>query len=83
MFDLNRPPIAQRIGRRFRSNMYTPVYHSNRQPIKNTIGVVMNRLVGMALKQHPDDFDSTALSKPLMNGHRQGSPIHIYHIQSY
>ena len=27
-----------------------PVYHTNRRPIKNTIGVVMNRPVGMALK---------------------------------
>ena len=30
--------------------MYITVYHTNRQPIKDTIGVVMNRLVGMALK---------------------------------
>ena len=51
-FDLNRWPIVQRIGRRFRSNLYILVYHTNRQPIKNTIGVVMNRLVGMGLKSH-------------------------------
>ena len=49
MFDLNRRPILLTIGRRFRSNMYIPVYHTNRRPIKNTIGLVKNRLVGMAL----------------------------------
>ena len=48
-FDLNRWPIVQRIGRRFRSNLYILVYHTNGRPIKNTIGVVMNRLVGMGL----------------------------------
>ena len=37
-------------SRRFRSNMYIKVYHTNRQPIKYTIGVVVNRLVGMGLK---------------------------------
>ena len=30
--------------------MYIPVSHTNRQTIKNMICVVMNRLVGMALK---------------------------------
>ena len=30
--------------------MYIPVCHTNRQPVQNTIGVVMNRLVGMGLK---------------------------------
>ena len=49
MFDLNRRPIIQRIGRRFRSNMYIPVYHTNGRSIKNMIGVVKNRLVGMGL----------------------------------
>ena len=49
MFDLNRPPILCMIGGRFRSNMYIAVSHTNRRPIKNTIGVVKNRLVGMAL----------------------------------
>ena len=29
--------------------MYIPVYHTNRRPFKNTIGVVINRLVGMGL----------------------------------
>ena len=29
--------------------MYIPVCHTNRRPFTNTIGVVMNRLVGMAL----------------------------------
>ena len=29
--------------------MYIPVYHTNGRPIKNTIGVVMNLLVGMGL----------------------------------
>ena len=42
--------IGQTIGRRFRSNMYILVCHTNRQPINKTIGVVTNRLVGMALK---------------------------------
>ena len=50
MFDLNRWPIIQRIGRRFRSNMYIPVYHTNGRSIKNMIGVVKNRLVGMGLE---------------------------------
>ena len=49
-FDLNRRPIVQRIGLRFISNLYIPVSHTNRRPIKNTIGVVMNHLVGMGLK---------------------------------
>ena len=51
MFDLNRWPIIQRIGRRLRSNMHILVYHTYRRPIKNTIGVAVNRLVGMGLKQ--------------------------------
>ena len=50
MFDLNRRPILWTIGRRFRLNLYILVSHTNRQPIKNTIGVVTNRLVGMGLK---------------------------------
>ena len=41
--------IAYVIGRQFKLNMYIPVYHTNRRPIKNTIGVVINCLVGMAL----------------------------------
>ena len=48
-FDLNRWPIAQRIVHRFRSNLYILVCHTNRRPIRNTIGVVKNRLVGMGL----------------------------------
>ena len=55
MFDLNRRPILWTIGHRFRSNMYIPVYHTNRRPITNTIGLVKNRLVGMALKGLEDD----------------------------
>ena len=51
MVDLNRWPMVQRIGHRFRSNMYIPVYHTNRQPLKNIIGVVKNHLVGMALNK--------------------------------
>ena len=47
MFDLNQQAIIQRIGRRFRSNMYIPVYHTNGRSIKNMIGVVVNRLAGM------------------------------------
>ena len=50
MFDLNRRAIIPRIGRRFRTNMYIPVYHTNRGPFKNMIGVVKNHLVGMGLK---------------------------------
>ena len=53
MFDLNRRPILWMIARRFRSNMYIPVYHTNRRPFKNMIGVVKNRLVGMGLKFDP------------------------------
>ena len=34
----------------YKSNLYIPVCHTNRRPIKNTISVVVNRLVGMALK---------------------------------
>ena len=40
--------IVDMISRRFRLNI--SVYHTNRRPIKNTIGVVMNRLVVKALK---------------------------------
>ena len=50
MFDLNRRAIIPRIGRRFITNIYIPVYHTNRRSIKNMIGVVVNRLVGMGLK---------------------------------
>ena len=35
----------------YKLNLCIPVYHTNRRPIKNMIGVVMNRLVGMALKR--------------------------------
>ena len=35
----------------YRSNMYIPVYHTNGRSIKNKIGVVINRLVGMGLKK--------------------------------
>ena len=32
-----------------KSNLYIPVCHTSRRPIKNAIGAVVNRLVGMAL----------------------------------
>ena len=57
MFDLNRHynrsivPPAERTAD-CRSNMYIPVYHTNGRSIKNTIGVVMNCLVGMGLEGH-------------------------------
>ena len=54
-FDTNRPynqpivaPILSSVD--YKLNLYIPVCHTNRRPIKNMIGVVMNRLVGMALK---------------------------------
>ena len=57
MFDLDRRPILWTIGHRLRSNIYIPVYHTNRRPIKNTIGLVKNRLVGMALNRlHTYDY---------------------------
>ena len=31
----------------FSSNMYIPVSHSNGRSIKNTIGMAMNRIVGI------------------------------------
>ena len=34
----------------YRLNLYITVCHTNKRPIKNTIGVVMDRLVGMGLK---------------------------------
>ena len=37
--------------RRFVLNLYIPVSHTNRRSIKNTIGVVVSRLVGMGLKE--------------------------------
>ena len=37
----------------YKLNLCIPVYYTNRRPIKNMIGVVMNRLVGMAL--NPQD----------------------------
>ena len=49
MFDLNRrydPPIVLPI----QIKLYIPVCPTNRRPIRNMIGVVMNRLVGMGLK---------------------------------
>ena len=48
-FDLNRWPIFQRIGHRFRSNLYILMCHTNWRPIRNTIGVVTKHLVGMGL----------------------------------
>ena len=64
MFDLNCRPILWTIDHRFRSNMFIPVYHTKRRPIKNTIGVVMNRLVGMGLNRVRDFYctKSTTLS---------------------
>ena len=35
----------------YKLNLYIPVYHTNRRLIKNTIAVVMNRLVGMGLNK--------------------------------
>ena len=35
----------------YKLNLCISVYHTNRRPIKNMIGVVMNRLVGMALRK--------------------------------
>ena len=35
-----------------RSDMFIPVYQTNGRSINNTIGVVMNLLVGMGLKTH-------------------------------
>ena len=49
MFDLNRRLIVQRIGRRFRSNLYIIVYHTKRRPIKNTIGVSGIGLKGLRI----------------------------------
>ena len=53
-FDLNRLPILWTIGHQFKSNLYIPVYHTNRRPIRNTIGVIKNRLVGTGLKSALD-----------------------------
>ena len=53
MFDMNQLYnwlIMRRLVRRFRSNMYIPVSHTNRRSIQNTIGLVMNHLVGIGLK---------------------------------
>ena len=36
--------------RQLRLNLYIPVSHTNRRSIKNMIGVVVKRLVGMGLK---------------------------------
>ena len=55
MFDMNRqysrpivaPIVALIVSR---SNMYITVYHTNKRSIKDTIGVVVNRLVGIGLK---------------------------------
>ena len=48
IFDFNR----RYNRRRYRSIMYIPVSHTNWGSIKNTIGVVVNRLVGMGLKEY-------------------------------
>ena len=61
MFDLNWRPIVKRIGSRFKSNMYIPVYHTNGRSIKNTIGVFVNRLVGMGLYDTP-----THIGEPIL-----------------
>ena len=52
MFDLDWRYNRHYNWRQFRSNMYIPVSHTNGGSIKNTIGVIMNRLVGMGLKGH-------------------------------
>ena len=62
MFDLNRRAIIQRIGHRFRSNMYIPVYHTNGQSIKNMIAVVVNCLVGMGLNALLQEVENTMVS---------------------
>ena len=51
-FDFNQLPILWTISHHFKSNLYIPVYHTNRRPIRNTIGVIKNRLVGMGLEYH-------------------------------
>ena len=50
MFGLNWRAIIQRIDRQFRTKIYIPVSHTNGRSIKNMIGVVVNRLVGIGLK---------------------------------
>ena len=49
MFDLNWWPILWAILVPIQIKDVHSSVHTNRQPIKNLIGVVMNRLVGMSL----------------------------------
>ena len=56
MFDMNwrynrryNQQIVRQLVPQFRSNVYIPVSHTNGLSIKQTIGVVVNRLVGMVL----------------------------------
>ena len=41
--------LYRRLYRRLVLNLYIPVYHTNGRSIKNMIGVVLSRLVGMGL----------------------------------
>ena len=57
IFDLNRgynwPIVAQSMySSDCRSDMYIPVCHANGRYIKNMIGMVLNRLVGMGCTQN-------------------------------
>ena len=48
--------------------MYIPVYHTNRRLITNTVGVVVNRLVGMGLKgRRGPDPGSDSMRKCVCN----------------
>ena len=54
---------------RFISNMYISVSHINGRPIKDMIGVVMTRLVGMGLKVLAPIFQSVKLESRLTGRH--------------
>ena len=57
-------------------HVYIPVSHTNRLPIKNTIGVVMNRLVGMSLNNTGGLPLSTYAPRGVGAGVK--SPIHLH-----
>ena len=62
MFNVNRrynPPYNRPI---LRFNTYIQVSHTNGRSIKNMIGVVVNRLVGMGLSGQPQSCQTLFLN---------------------